>query len=1060
MSFALPQTKQDHPIHMKRCLHLVHLWILLIGSLSLGWSQIYEIKQGNKWGFIDSSGQIVVPLQYDFVFDDELSQQDLGYFVFLKGKKMGVFHLDRQEIVSASYDRIKVHGDASLAGYIEVQLNGKIGVLDTLGNILLPPKYEEISMLSPGMFAIKEEGLWGIWDPKAQFSIAPLYHGFCIQKEKYLVGWQGHLFSAWDDQGRNRVRDFPDSLAFLTDHTFAYYFSADPVDSMQQQTQDSTSSSSFENGRKGLLDSLGEVITQPVFDQIQLDRGYIRVQGGDFVGLYDSKGKELFDFIYQNIRIDPRRYIWLNLESTWSVFAYREDSLELMLPFVLRRRGSFEGNVAVVQSVGGMGVLNQFGELVVDTIYEEVFLLNGNAIVRVDADSSSRQIPLTEEGRLATKKRLVIRSATEQAILNEATSAESGPRRRVSDFPRRYGWFLQRNLWGWRDTSNNRIRIPPGFTDVIVYPDLGLTLAYIDIGKAKDRQCALIDHVNGRLLVKPDANINIIYMQDFDRNLLARAQYSTGAFCLVSRRGLISRLKRTAYVGPFSEGVAPACVSLIFAPLPKENDASEPRPAKGLSGQWGYVTDAGRWGAEAKYQALKPFTNGMGIFQLNNKWGALDTAFHEFIPPKYDEILDPAAEYALAQRADSSSQDSLGPRLIATLINQTKIFYLNESGNLLFSRPFEASHDFHQGLAAVKVGNKWGYINRFGQMQIEPQFDRAGDFYHGLARVRNRMRWGFINSQGEYMIESVYQLAGDFVDGIAMVKYKGKYGYLNAKGAWHIRPRFKKASDFANGGAIARAAGWTGVINTKGEWIIPPNFSRIWRRDNGFYRVKRKGVYGYYTAGGDEKLAPHYRLISEDFKDGVAKVFAKDGWGYINEDFDLILPPNYRSVDTFSYQMGLVQQKKLYGVVDQQGQFVVDPTYGSIVVVGYGRFRVRKVNSFYYEDLDIRKNLPQHSMIQARELSLFDKVTGKFGFDLIHDPHESVSVAERKQLLGLMTYDGNILFEPQFETIRYVNGLYKVIKDGEIGYVNHGGDWVFPITDSQKNGPVSRGEKE
>ncbi|MEI6218409.1 MAG: WG repeat-containing protein, partial [bacterium] len=50
--------------------------------------------------------------------------------------------------------------------------------------------------------------------------------------------------------------------------------------------------------------------------------------------------------------------------------------------------------------------------------------------------------------------------------------------------------------------------------------------------------------------------------------------------------------------------------------------------------------------------------------------------------------------------------------------------------------PFDEASYFREGLAAVKMGGKWGYIDRSGKEVIYPYFDAAGEFWEGLAVVK------------------------------------------------------------------------------------------------------------------------------------------------------------------------------------------------------------------------------------------------------------------------------------------------------------------------------------
>lgn len=50
---------------------------------------------------------------------------------------------------------------------------------------------------------------------------------------------------------------------------------------------------------------------------------------------------------------------------------------------------------------------------------------------------------------------------------------------------------------------------------------------------------------------------------------------------------------------------------------------------------------------------------------------------------------------------------------------------------------FDAAESFSEGMAQVKIGNKWGYIDKTGKLVIPPQFDEAKAFSAGLALVKS-----------------------------------------------------------------------------------------------------------------------------------------------------------------------------------------------------------------------------------------------------------------------------------------------------------------------------------
>ncbi|MEM7654496.1 MAG: WG repeat-containing protein [Bacteroidota bacterium] len=1020
--------------------HLFRSWLCfsLVSFPLLVQAQLFEIKSGDRWGFINSSGEEVVPPTFDFIYSSEdYSDQEAGYFAFLQDGKMGMYHQDRGIVVPPQYDRLRVHLSEALGGYIEIQLDGKIGLLDTLGTELIAPRFTAIRALRSQVYSCQENGNWGVWAPELGFSIPAEYEDFRVYLDSFIVGWQGDWYSAWNPQGEPIVQNLEASIRFLTPWTLAYQ---DPLpDSLRNQWEIAADSIAQLNGTapevpellEGLLDSTGQVITPPIFDTTWIDRGYLYVQrsiGRDTnLGLYSLKGTQFLEAEYANLHIDRTRRIWMEENFRWGIMDQKGNWLS---EIEWNSKGNFQGNAAVVRKDRRMGVINQFGEKVVEPIYREVKLLGRTALVW--NDTLWKQVPLTEEGLLAFRRRLIVQKKTDEdlAEIEEDLSLDQ------EVDPRDYGWFLnRRRLWGWRDSSR-RVRIRPEYSDVFVYPELGLTMAIFEPGKVENRQCALVDHRQGRLLVRPDQYINVIYMDDFASSRVARAQFVTGAFTLIDRRGSIFPIKKTAFIGPMVDGIASACQSMIYLPLPKVV-SGKPEVQTAYRAQWGYLTEWGQWGLPAKYEAVKPFSNGFGAFQFKGKWGAVDTSFEEMIPPMYDAILASGPAEQASDSADTT-------RMIIVQQRQKKIFYLDMTGNVQFSRLYEESQDFEGGLVAVKYAGKWGYLDQVGKLVVQPQFDRAGSFVDGLARVRRRMRWGYIDPKGEYQIEPIYHQAGDFVDGIARVKIKGKYGFLNRTGAWHIRPRFQRAEDFYQGRAIARGAGWKGVIDTDGNWLIPARYAGVWRRGE-FFRVKRKGLYGYFNLAGEPVLEPRYRLISERFVAGRSRILQQSGWGIIDTNFQIIAPPTFQRVRPYKHSMAAVKSQGKWGLLNLEGDTILPMKFDDLVVLDYAKVKVLNKKRERWEVLDLRSQMPPRPLATVEAPDLSEELQEIFGYDEVHPPSEDMVVATCNQLLGLVNERGEVLFSPMFEQIHYRDGLYQVILDGNIGYLNSQGTWVYPI---------------
>lgn len=149
---------------------------------------------------------------------------------------------------------------------------------------------------------------------------------------------------------------------------------------------------------------------------------------------------------------------------------------------------------------------------------------------------------------------------------------------------------------------------------------------------------------------------------------------------------------------------------------------------------------------------------------------------------------------------------------------------------------------FHEGLAAVRIGDKYGYIDKNGRVVIKPRFDYAQIFSEGLARIVVNHRSGYTDKTGHIIISPRFHKAFKFSDGLARVcapprnpdllfriarllgfedKYAYPCGYIDRTGKLVIDYQFLPASGFENGYAsVTTLDGIQGYIDHSGKFFL------------------------------------------------------------------------------------------------------------------------------------------------------------------------------------------------------------------------------------------------
>lgn len=286
-------------------------------------------------------------------------------------------------------------------------------------------------------------------------------------------------------------------------------------------------------------------------------------------------------------------------------------------------------------------------------------------------------------------------------------------------------------------------------------------------------------------------------------------------------------------------------------------------------------------------------------------------------------------------------------------INKYKVGYIDINGKTAIPFKYDYAYNFNNGLAVVKLNDKYGVINEKDNTVIPLEYNFLGDLKNGFYVAKNSEgKFGFINKQGKPLnIQLTQNLPSIELD----VKYSEPVGKIDSNyNAGFIYDKFTIANFGATLGTdgFYKGGKW-GVVDRNYKVLIPAVYdaiemiskqnvfvlhlgkrgysSRVWNsKINGydlnlFYDTISKPMRGFANFEGKILTPPSFdQVYANTFnKCYIVRDATTLKYGVLSGDFTIQIKPQYEKIRFFlNDSLFLVEENNFFGVVNLKNQLV------------------------------------------------------------------------------------------------------------------------------------------
>lgn len=505
------------------------------------------------------------------------------------------------------------------------------------------------------------------------------------------------------------------------------------------------------------------------------------------------------------------------------------------------------------------------------------------------------------------------------------------------------------------------------------------------------------------------------------------------------------------------------------------------------SGKCGIYRNDGRILIAPKYDGVFEFYEGRATFNVNGKWGFVDTNGREVIPAQFSQVqkfkkgLCEVAVYSNAQDSRSPRKwgciDKQGKFVVPAIYDSPLYFYgeisvtaKKVSGKFNFGCidnqnkiiiPFIYDEGYvHDQLVFLKSGKSWYIFNAQGKKLNEIGYEKIIAAYppiNGFLQVKRNNKYGLLDKTGKQIADIWYDTIMKIKNGFVKFIVNKKVGLFDSTGREVVQPKYDKIGDFDSGMAKVTIDNKMGLINQQGNEIIPVMYDEIsffgdynkenkWIKDTLHMQVRINNKWGMYYIRLKKSTPIKYDYIN-GFKYGVSKVTVDSKiidparivrkFGFINEQGEEVAPLKYETYGSEGWQEDGFERGLMvitYGIdwelVDSVGGpilfGIIDTLGREIVSTKYNRIEFFDKNYLRVKIKD------KWGLINTK-----GKETTEIKYDFIETSCNGSMTASLQNKRGVIDPSGKEIIPFKYDIIlRRCTGYIVIIKNGKYGVID------------------------
>lgn len=266
-----------------------------------------------------------------------------------------------------------------------------------------------------------------------------------------------------------------------------------------------------------------------------------------------------------------------------------------------------------------------------------------------------------------------------------------------------------------------------------------------------------------------------------------------------------------------------------------------------------------------------------------------------------------------------------------------KYGFVNDKGKIVIDIQFDDIQEFHEGLAAVFLYGKWGFINKRGKFIVQPQFSKVGNFDEGRAYVVHETEEekedyiqvydyvGYINKHGKFVIP-IYD------GGPYFYNYSNGLVAIQNGDATYCSYKDKNGKTVLDSDYFEKT-GWKNTTDA-GCHSFSEGLVEVYKYTDDTYKTR---ISAYMNKKGEIVYSRKFNVPEEveplcdfdSFHEGMASFRVNWKYGFINRNFEEVIPPIYDFAYAFKDGLARVEKDGKWFYIDKQGNFVKEykPSY-------------------------------------------------------------------------------------------------------------------------------------